>query len=375
MRPFPCSSCEQLLFFDNWTCLRCGSQVGYIPDDGLVVAVRAVGERFERADGTPGRYRRCSNRSVARCNWMVPEDDRSERCASCRLTSVRPNDTDVDSLEAFADAEAAKRRLLHQLRRIGLPVIDRSSDAARGVTFELLSSRGRNVITGHESGVITLDLSESDDAHREFVRQQLGEPYRTVLGHLRHEIGHYYWPSLVNQRAHVREFRALFGDERQTYDDAREQYYAQREVDWSDAYVSQYATMHPWEDWAETFAHYLHIDDGLRTAEAFGLAVGDTSTPDPRLRAELEAALGEDGRSAIVASLDTVVRGADGIPDRVAAADLQTAAVLARAAQLSIAAAALLIVAEGEDGEALGEEDLAAATDLAGKAAAAALFS
>ncbi len=275
MRPFPCSSCEQLLFFDNWTCLRCGSPVGYIPDAGLVVAVRAVGERFERVDGTPGRYRRCSNRSVARCNWMVPEDDKAERCASCRLTSVRPNDTDVDSLGAFADAEAAKRRLLHQLRRIGLPVIDRSSDAARGVTFELLSSRGRNVITGHDSGVITLDLSESDDAHREFVRQQLGEPYRTVLGHLRHEIGHYYWPSLVNQRAHVGEFRALFGDERQTYDDAREQYYAQRDVDWSDAYVSQYATMHPWEDWAETFAHYLHIDAGLTTAESIGLTVGE----------------------------------------------------------------------------------------------------
>jgi len=122
----------------------------------------------------------------------------------------------------------------------------------------------------------------------------------------------------------------------------------------------------------------LNVEEALAVAgsiAAFGLAVGDTSTPDPRLRAELEAALGEDGRSAIVASLDTVVRGADGIPDRVAAADLQTAAVLARAAQLSIAAAALLIVAEGEDGEALGEEDLAAATDLAGKAAAAALFS
>ncbi|MGB3734083.1 MAG: putative zinc-binding metallopeptidase [Ilumatobacter sp.] len=275
MQPFPCSVCEQLLFFDNWTCLRCGSKVGYVPETGLLVALRSVGEVYERIDGNEGRYLRCSNRLIARCNWMVPEDDESDRCESCRLTSVRPNDTDVDSMDAFADAEAAKRRLLHQLRAIGLPVIDRSVDVVRGVTFELLSSRGRTVVTGHESGVIRLDLSESDDAHREFVRQQLGEPYRTVLGHLRHEIGHYYWPSLVEQQAHVPEFRALFGDERLTYEDARVRYYAQDDVDWSDAYVSQYATMHPWEDWAETFAHYLHIHAGLSTAESIGLTVGE----------------------------------------------------------------------------------------------------
>ena len=275
MQPFPCSVCQQLLFFDNWKCLRCGTKVGYVPEEGLLVALRVAGECFERIDGGAGRYRRCSNRTVARCNWMVPQDDTSDRCDSCRLTSVRPNDTDVDSIDAFADAEAAKRRLLHQLRRLELPVIDRSVDVVRGVTFELLSSRARNVITGHESGVITLDLSESDDAHREFVRQQLGEPYRTVLGHLRHEIGHYYWPSLVEQQAHIPEFRALFGDERLTYEDARNEYYSQDDVDWSGTHVSKYATMHPWEDWAETFAHYLHIDAGLTTAESIGLEVGE----------------------------------------------------------------------------------------------------
>ncbi len=273
MQPFPCSVCEQLLFFDNWTCLRCGSQVGYVPEAGQLVALRSVEDWFERIDGEPGRYRHCSNRSIARCNWVIPLGDAAARCASCRLTSVRPNDTEVASIQAFGDAEAAKRRLIHQLTALGLPVIDRSVDVVRGVTFELLSSRRRNVITGHDSGVITLDLSESDDAHREFVRRQLGEPYRTVLGHLRHEIGHYYWPSLVQQQGHVPEFRTLFGDERVTYEDAKVRYYAQSDVDWSSTHVSQYATMHPWEDWAETFAHYLHIDAGLVTAEAIGLAV------------------------------------------------------------------------------------------------------
>ncbi len=275
MQPFPCSVCEQLLFFDNWTCLQCGSQVGYLPEAGQLVALRVVGEWFERIDEEPGRYRRCSNRSLARCNWMISEGDPRDRCASCRLTSVRPNDTDVDSIEAFADAEAAKRQLLHQLRALGLPVVGRAVDAVRGVTFELLSSRGRKVVTGHDSGVITLDLSESDDAHREFVRRQLGEPYRTVLGHLRHEIGHYYWPGLVKEQAHVPEFRELFGDERLTYEDARVRYYAQDDVDWSGTHVSQYATMHPWEDWAETFAHYLHIHAGLVTAESIGLTVSE----------------------------------------------------------------------------------------------------
>jgi hypothetical protein len=275
MRPFPCSVCHQLLFFDNSTCLRCGSTLGYVPDDGELVALRSVESVFERVDGRPGRYRQCSNRLVARCNWMLPEHDGANLCSSCRLTAVRPNDTEVDSIEAFADAEAAKRRLLHQLAELGLPVIDRSVDAERGVAFELLSSRGRNVITGHDSGVITLDLSESDDAHREFVRQQLGEPYRTVLGHLRHEIGHYYWPSLVEQPGNVAAFRERFGDERVSYEDALTAYYAQDDAAWPNTHVSRYATMHPWEDWAETFAHYLHIAAGLATADSIGLTVGE----------------------------------------------------------------------------------------------------
>jgi hypothetical protein len=276
MQPFPCSVCQQLLFFDNSTCLRCGSRLGYVPDEGQLVAVRTVSDGVQRADGTPGTFRPCANQLVARCNWLIPADDSASLCASCRLTSIRPNDNEVDSLEAFADAEAAKRRLLHQLMELGLPVIDRSVDAEHGVSFELLSSRGRNVITGHDSGVITLDLSESDDAHREFVRQQLGEPYRTVLGHLRHEIGHYYWPRLVIDTDHLDAFRTLFGDERVSYEAALEQHYAtSAHADWSGTHVSQYATMHPWEDWAETFAHYLHIHAGLATASSIGLDVGE----------------------------------------------------------------------------------------------------
>jgi hypothetical protein len=274
MRPFFCSVCGQLLFFDNSTCLGCGSDLGYLPHVRELVALRETPAGLERADGAVGYYRHCANQVIARCNWLVPDDDPAALCASCRLTSVRPNDNESESLPAFANAEAAKRRLVHQALLLGLPVVGRGVDPVHGVAFELLSSRARTVITGHDSGVITLDLSESDDVHREFVRQQLGEPYRTVLGHLRHEIGHYYWQLLVVDRGRLDEFRSLFGDEQRSYEASRQQHYAHGVApDWSATHVSEYATMHPWEDWAETFAHYLHIDAGLATATGIGLDV------------------------------------------------------------------------------------------------------
>lgn len=265
MQTFRCSTCGQLLFFENSLCLGCGSPLGYDPEVRLV-------DVFD-----PAEHRPCANLTLASCNWLIPVDDPDELCASCRLTSVRPNDAEVDAMGAFAKAESAKRRLLDQIFALGLPVTDRRVDPRRGVTFELLSSRDRQVITGHEAGKITLDLSESDAAHREFVKRQFGEQYRTVLGHLRHEIGHYFWASLVLDAGRVDEFRELFGDERVSYEEALAAHYAGEgaAADWADSYVSQYATMHPWEDWAETFAHYLHIAAGLSTAGAFGLTVGD----------------------------------------------------------------------------------------------------
>jgi hypothetical protein len=205
---------------------------------------------------------------------MVGEGEASPWCASCRLTRVRPHDADEEGLGDWLEAELAKRRLLFQLGELGLPVVDRGADPARGLAFDLLASHGEPVTTGHADGVITLNLSESDDVYREGVRVDLGEPYRTVLGHLRHEIGHYYWPWLVERAGHGDAFRARFGDERLDYGEALKRHYADGPpADWPDRYVSSYATMHPWEDWAETFAHYLHIRDTLQTAAEFGIEV------------------------------------------------------------------------------------------------------
>ena len=200
--PAPCAA--RLVFFDNSSCLRCGSSLGYVRDEQQLVAVRPV-DGGDRSDGlvepidAPGeRYRWCANSITARCNWLLDADDPSPLCSSCRLTTVRPNDDEVDAIAAVRRRRDGQAPVAAPARRCS---VSRSSarPTTRSAVSPSSSARRANeqVMTGHDGGVITLDLSESDDAHREFVRQQLGEPYRTVLGHLRHEIGHYYWPRLV----------------------------------------------------------------------------------------------------------------------------------------------------------------------------------
>jgi hypothetical protein len=252
VRAFTCANCGQLVFFENSVCLRCGFALGFDPASrSLVLAGEAV---------------RCANASVAACNWLVT--DAHPLCRSCRLTRVRPNDADAVGLVGFAQAEAAKRRLVFQLLELGLAVGDDEP------AFELASGATGTILTGHHDGVITLNLAESDDAHREWVRNELGEPYRTVLGHFRHEIGHYYWEPLVVASGSLTAWRELFGDERSDYKAALERHYATGQpASWDERYVSAYAAAHAWEDWAESFAHYLHIRDTLQTAEAFGMMV------------------------------------------------------------------------------------------------------
>ena len=190
-------------------------------------------------------------------------------------------------LAQFAVAERAKRRLLFGLLELELPLED-------DLAFDLLSSTVGPVTTGHADGLITIDLAESDDARREARRAELDEPYRTLLGHFRHEVGHYYFPILVERRGRLDEARELFGDDRADYQEALDRHYADGPPpDWAERHVSAYATMHPWEDWAETFAHYLHIRDTLETAAAFGIIVaGPGEADDPSLAAVPSERLG-----------------------------------------------------------------------------------
>ncbi len=276
MRDFACPNCGQRLAFENSLCLSCGHSIGF----DLVERQFAVLGPEGRTVAAPDRQM-CANLHVAGCNWLVPAGRPGLLCRSCSLTRTRPADGDP-ALVAFAEAEAAKRRLVVELVEMGLPIVDRVADPARGLAFDLLSSQFEQVMTGHDEGVITLDLAEGDDVHREQLRVSMDEPYRTLLGHFRHEIGHYFFFVLAETGPARADFERLFGDPDLDYQQALDRHYSQGAPDgWEERYVSSYATMHPAEDWAETFAHYLHIRDTLDTAAAFGLAPAGATASQP----------------------------------------------------------------------------------------------
>ena len=211
-------------------------------------------------------------------------------CESCRLTRVIPDLSLPANMPRWAKLEAAKRRLIYTLRAVGYPVVNKTDDPVNGLTFEFLAdpttADAPKVLTGHAEGVITLNISEADDAERELRRVQMHEPYRTLLGHFRHEVGHYYFDRLVKDGPRIDRFRELFGDERQDYGDALQRHYAQGPPpDWQERHVSAYAASHPWEDWAETWAHYLNMIDTLETAAACGLFLHPKVAGMPKLTA------------------------------------------------------------------------------------------
>jgi hypothetical protein len=222
-----------------------------------------------------GRWWRCMN-SAWGCNWMLPAGSDTVWCRSCRLTRGRPDGERPDAVEAWARAEAAKRQLVDQLDRLGLPFEMRSASAPDGLVFDLVYVPGERGVTGHFDGVVTLDLAEADDRYRDGLRRQLGESFRTVIGHLRHEVGHYFWRRLVDRPDSLARFRGLFGDERIDYREAVATYYSEGVTNWDvSRHVTAYAASHPLEDWAETFAHYLHIVDAADTAIAHQLVPAD----------------------------------------------------------------------------------------------------
>ncbi|MGV9413715.1 zinc-binding metallopeptidase family protein [Nocardia sp. NPDC003693] len=300
MRDFSCPQCGQQLAFENSLCLQCGSPLGFGLTERALLVIAADGDPA-RASGEPDdagdsardftsgtvdaqEFRLCDNRHVAQCNWLVPRTGGPTLCESCRLTRTRPADQDDKWLPAFAEAEAAKRRLVLELTELGLPIVDRVEDPEFGLAFDLLASGSERVMTGHENGVITLDLAEGDDVHREQLRVAMDEPYRTLLGHFRHEIGHYYFPVLVTADADLELSRELFGDPFADYQEALDRHYRSGPPPgWEDNFVSSYATMHAAEDWAETFAHYLHIRDTLDTAAAFGFAPAGATLERPQV--------------------------------------------------------------------------------------------
>lgn len=263
MKAFRCRVCENPLHFENSVCVNCGTHLGYSRQERAIVPLDDAGGYVD-AEGFVWHV--CANLALSGCTWLARIE--GEQCEACDLTRTRPHDGDLEGLENYPIAERAKRHLLYQLDGLGL--------TTEGLAFDLLSSVAEDVTIGHEDGVITIDLAESDAAYREKVRSSLDEPYRTMLGHFRHEIGHYYEWQLVRGDDLMSRCRDLFGDENADYQEAIDRHYSQGPPSgWEQTYISTYATMHPFEDFAETWAHFLHISDTVETAREYGLTQVD----------------------------------------------------------------------------------------------------
>jgi hypothetical protein len=259
--------CGNALYFENSVCTSCGTALGFSRGEAEIVPVDENG-RYTDAAGRVWHV--CRNLGLSGCTWLAALE--GGQCSACDLTRVRPNDADLEGLSQYPVAERAKRWLLVQLDRLGFEVVGKAEDPERGLCFDLLSSVAEDVVIGHADGVITIDLAESDDAYRVRMQKQLGEPYRTMLGHFRHEVGHYFEWILVEGTDRLDEARKLFGDETADYQAEIDRHYSEGPpADWPERYISTYATMHPYEDFAETWAHFLHITDALETATGYGL--------------------------------------------------------------------------------------------------------
>jgi hypothetical protein len=281
MKHFSCG-CGLRVFFDDYVCTGCGAELGYAPQPASMLARRPGEIEFPAQDLSA--WKPCRNRAAHQaCNWLLPAGEPASFCLACRLNNVIPNLDSPHNLRLWRRVEQAKRRLVYSLIALGL---SREGDGIRPpLRFEFLEDQRSNpqvfeslVMTGHRAGIITINLLEADDAMRHAEREQMAERYRTLLGHFRHESGHYYEPLLVPAGPAREEYRALFGDERSNYTAALERYHvAGPDPSWTVHYISPYASSHPMEDWAESWAHYLHITDALETARATGIIAGETS--------------------------------------------------------------------------------------------------
>jgi len=285
MKLFSCSNCGNTVYFENRACEACGRLLGYRASSDAMVAIPPGGPA---TDG----LRFCFNAGDDACNWLVEAHEPGGFCRACRHNGVIPDLAAPGNLLSWRLVEEAKRRMFYSLLRWGLPAPTRAEDASDGLRFEFLADgedSASKVLTGHADGVITIALAEADDVERERRRAAMGEPYRTLIGHFRHEIGHYYWNLLVRDGGKLDACRAVFGDDRADYGEALRRHHAGGPPeDWRDDYVSSYATMHPWEDFAETWAHAMHIVDTLETAAAFGISVRPRVAGGATLSADID---------------------------------------------------------------------------------------
>ncbi len=311
---FSCPACGQRLYFENSRCLACGVEVLYDPDAADFVLLGA--DAFA-----------CSNADEALCNWRAPGPQAF--CRACALNKTIPDLSIEGNRDRWIRVEAAKRRLIYALLSFGLEVRPKQSpDEEAGIAFDFLADPigggpgGEKILTGHDNGVITLNVAEADSVEREQRRIAMGETYRTLLGHFRHEIGHYYWDRLIRDDPDwLARFRSLFGDDTADYQQALEAHYANPPVPgWQENHITAYAASHPWEDWAETWAHYLHIVDTLEMADALGMSISAMETKEEHLHTP-DAAASPDSfdrtlkRWIVLSNASNSINRCMGLPD------------------------------------------------------------
>lgn len=277
MKLYTCSHCNNLLYFENSECLNCKHAIGFDAGKFSLTALNDNQHGYSPIGRPDELVRYCSNANFGTCNWLIPVTQASPFCIACSLNRTIPELCNEKNSKKWKRIEIAKHRLIYSLLRLGLPVQSKiNKEDIEGIAFEFMAdtSPGERVMTGHDNGVITLNIEEADEGERVRHKLDLGEKYRTLLGHFRHEIGHYYWEVLIKDSLHLEKFRRLFGDEQKDYGEALETYYKiDTPVNWNDFFISPYASSHPWEDWAESWAHYMHLMDTLETAWSFGIGI------------------------------------------------------------------------------------------------------
>ena len=277
MKLFKCQHCGQLLHFENYICERCSHRLGFVSETATLSALEPLDDAWRALADDHRLYRFCDNAKFGVCNWLIEAGAAEIYCAACRHNRTIPDAGNADNLLAWRKIESAKHRLFYTLMKLRLPLEPNDKSGER-LTFDFLASLDQagapKIMTGHENGLITLALEEADDAEREKRRTAMHEPYRTLLGHLRHEVGHYYWNVLVRDGGQLEACRKIFGDDTVDYGQALQTYYANgAPLNWQAKFITAYATSHPWEDFAETWAHYLHIVDTLEMAGALGMDI------------------------------------------------------------------------------------------------------
>lgn len=276
MKTFQCLKCGNLIYFENDLCLKCNHAVGFDPGLISLITLREKDGELTSVSPQRQRFRYCDNHQYGVCNWLVESKSTDTLCLACSLNGTIPALNDPENVVKWKKLEIAKHRLIYSLLLLNLPFQPKLSEEDDGLRFDFLNdvSNESKILTGHSQGVITINAAEADEVERVSNLVNLREKYRTLLGHFRHEVGHYYWDRLIKNTERLEQFRNIFGDETINYSTALQKHYEQgAPANWSDNFISPYATAHPWEDWAETWSHYLHMMDTLQTAHSFGLKI------------------------------------------------------------------------------------------------------